>query len=156
MDNGDDDAAKYAALRAELGMDPPSAPPEAEPYNADQHGVPEPPQHEPQPPMRVEDYGPEHHAATTRPDINEDPVGHFAHRATSLEFQAAQQAQIDQGRNIRDYVERSEKTAREELNDYDDAVRHLETAHRRRIAEMFPDSPHTATLAHQYGLRSPA
>jgi hypothetical protein len=147
----DNDEQRYAQMKAELdaedGIAPaPTAPPEGDQYDPGEHGVPQPPEPQPQP---------QQHEPAAVADINEAPLEHFHQRTTALEQHALRQAQIDQGRNVLDLVERSEARAREETyGDYDEAVQFLEKAHRQRIAQMIPDGPHSDTLAHQYGLQN--
>jgi hypothetical protein len=145
------DEQKYDDLRRELDMGPPAPPePEAEPYDPARHGVPEPPQHQGQP-----QYEP-----AAEPDPLEDPFGHVTHRLTGIEMQAVQQAQIDQGRNIRDFVGQLDQQAREETDygggsDSDDAIAFLMDKAREKIAHMFPDTPQVAALATKNYLPNP-
>jgi hypothetical protein len=162
-----DDAARMQAMAdelnaedAELGVDREplnfNRPAEAEPYDPERHGAPEP-----QPERRQDDIDYSQFLQDRQPQqlpaMMDDPVGHFNGRVSQIEGQAARQAQVDMGRNIHAFVEQSEARARHETyDDYDAAVQHLEAAHRARIERQFPDGHHTDLLAHGQNLRNAA
>lgn len=159
MHDIDDDTAKYQALEREMaeadraeGIDRGgygAQPAEAEAY-AEQHGVPQ------QPPAQ-QDYGERHEPAAQMPDVDEDPIAHFTGRMQQMEGVVGQQHQADVHRNLRDFVERSERAADDEFRgDYKQAVEHLESAHRAKLERQFPDGHQTDLLAHQYGLPNAA
>jgi hypothetical protein len=165
-DNGDDAARMQAmadelnAEDAELGVDREplnfNRPAEAEAYDPERHGAPEPRQ------QQQDDFDPSRfmprgqpEQSPQLPDVQEDPLGHFDGRMAQIEGHAARQAQIDTGRNVHAFVTASEERAREELgDDYNGAVQHLETSHRAKLAQQFPDGQHSDLLAHSYGLRN--
>jgi hypothetical protein len=160
-----DDAARMQAMAdelnaedAELGVDREplnfNRPAEAEPYDPERHGAPEP-----QPERRQDDIDYSQFLQERQPQqlpaMMDDPVGHFAARMGAVEGQAVRQAEIDTGRNVHAFVTASEERAREEFgDDYNGAVTHLETSHRAKLAQQFPDGQHSDLLAHSYGLRN--
>jgi hypothetical protein len=122
---------------------------EGEQYDAGRHGAPQP--------QQEIDYAQflQENQPKPLPPMMDDPVGHFDGRMRQIEGHAGYQAQVDQGRNIRDFVEQSEKAAKEETyGDYQEAVEFLEKVHVEKINRMFPDGPQADTLAHQYGLQN--
>lgn len=114
-------------------------------------------QAQPQPPAKPE-----------IPDINEDPIGHFAAKVAELEGKLAEkdkaigqtreQFEAEQAqRQFWGAVQRSESEFKATQPDYEDAASHLEQARIRELEIMFPDDSEQAyQIAHQAGLRTPA
>jgi hypothetical protein len=112
------------------------------------------------------------------PDVNEDPIGHFAAKNALLEErleqalrgtqQITQQTQAQQQEQVFwSHVQQAEnefrKTASkvtvngQEMSDYDAACEHLKQHRMTELAMMYPDdSPIAQREAQQYGLPSPA
>jgi hypothetical protein len=106
-------------------------PPQAEPYDAREHGVPQPPQRQ-EPPI---------------PDVEEDPIAHYNARLAKIEDHGARH-------NFWDGIRNAEANARNELGeDYDEACQHLEAGRIAELQQQFPDNSRQAhLLAHSYGL----
>jgi hypothetical protein len=138
------DTAKYEALAQQYGVESEAPLPEGEPYDSQQHGVPQP-QHQ--------DYGHHQQQHQPLPNMLDDPVGHFHGRMQQLEGAAGQFYNHTMRGEIVRALEASEKTANFEThNDYNDAVLHLEREHIRRLERQLPDGRQTDLLAHSYGL----
>jgi hypothetical protein len=104
-------------------------------------------------------------AEQTIPDINEDPVGHFAAKlaATEAKLKAIEEASTKtvetitrekQEQQFWSTVERSEIEMRSTAPDYDDAVGFLEQSRVRELEAMIPDTDQSLALAHQNGFRT--
>jgi hypothetical protein len=140
----DNDAAKYAQMKAELDAEDGLAPEPPRMAEEDTIVNPQPPQPQPR-------YEPE-----PLPPVDEDPIGHFQGRVTDLEGFAHQQHAQAQGRQFYDLVMRDEAAAEKEVHDYWDACAHLEQSRMRELERLIPDTPEGDMYAQRAGLPNAA
>lgn len=161
MSSTPDEAQQYAALERELSQpdsdpavarieageaEPVAQPerPEPQEYSRERHGEPEPQQQQQQQQQPPQQYrGP--------PDVNDDPIGHFAQR------QAAVEAHLT-NKEFWDGIKQDEDRMRQELpSDYEAATDYLKQHRLQELAQQFPDrSQDAAIIAHRHGFQSPA
>jgi hypothetical protein len=78
------------------------------------------------------------------PSVQEDPLGHFSARADAAEQSAYEN-------HFWNHVGSSEAQAREQLSDYDEAIKHLEAGRWAELERTFPDA-----VLRQHGYSNPA
>jgi len=82
-------------------------------------------------------------------DVQEDPIGFFSAHVGALHQQAGEQ-------RFWNGVEQSEKMARENISDYDDACQHLEQGRMAELERAYPDNATVHRAAQQMGLQNAA
>lgn len=139
-----DDAAKYAAMKAEMDREDGIEPQPQQHYQGGEQYQPEPPQHQYQP------------QPDPLPDVMDDPIGHFTKRAQQLETFAVNQAHEAQRQNFYNHVVESEKQWRGEVPDYDTAADYLLEHRQQQLAQQLPDTREGYVFARQHGFETPA
>jgi hypothetical protein len=82
--------------------------------------------------------------------MNEDPIGYFQAKMQGMQNHLTQDRFVG-------VVERSERQAREQWSDYDEACEHLERGRLAELERAYPDAhPKAAQLARHYGFQNPA
>ena len=160
MTSGDkDDQALYDQMEREVAQyddvpgisNEPSyhqeAPRQQEQYSEQRH-------REPEPQYQQQQQAPKYQL----PDVNEDPISHFQHRAGAAEQHIRQLYGEREDEKFWNRIHASEAEAHGEIgDDYYQAAEHLKNSRMQELAQQFPDRDHAAqVVAHRYGFPTAA